>query len=589
MKIFNKFRYMLYGMIVFCQIYILNACSDNASHLKDKVTTYHFEQDKTSKSKLRQSDTSTSDKPRDFDEDIVLDNSYLKITKKRGEKDYRYQIKQPSTKPVVVLLNGTVEEKNELAIISYQGIQGVEYVLLPQSHWFSQQFLNNPFKDIEKLSLTRPSINGFSLEFITGQNSMSLWRRGKEVNKLSPKVVQPAELEQIFPGYNKKLLGEGGESKVYQISYKGKEYALKEKALEVWDLERLQFSNAVVKTFASFSMNGETHLLMEKGIKDLKSMNESKEKLSKDQLLDAVKKFTQLISIQKSLGISNKDIKDRNIILDQDNKLKIIDISSTFTRGYHGTNGQLFARVLLENIIGRSLAGGYVSLDRYFQFSDPKYREGNIASEYLLSFWYPMVCKEEKVSVHDERCNNVASFAQMFLLFSPAQLKAIGLKNNEHFIGNDISGTNDEGLAAPYKTGLPYPNLSDDHSVNWQAFFNKKSEIGKTYCSEAIANSRSPHMPGAAYYSKYERYCKENPAKSGDYNFVLNFAGAHDKNFKEWILDAYSPYLMRETFEFLARKYPISLVYPSILRHELDINEPNGIGKALWDLYHYKP
>lgn len=266
----------------------------------------------------------------------------------------------------------------------------------------------------------------------------------------------------------------------------------------------------------------------------------------------------------------------------------IIDMSTAYTRGYHGTEGELLARALLENQINQRLASGYINLDRYFEFSDPSYRSNNIASPYFFKFWYPMVCAKELNN--DARCQ-VNSFEALFALFSKSKLLEIGTKINAFYTRNainnkpDFSGTHDSTNYGPYRTGLPLPNLMDEGQVNWQEFYTNKDKIGALFCIPPLDPRSTYKRP---YYTKHRAYCP-TPAADQEFRYVRNFTGFNDPNFKEWILDAYAPWVMVETFMQLARENPISLVYPLIFSTELNLTDPNGIGKPLWELYQYEP
>lgn len=518
---------------------------------------------------------------------VVLENAYLLIKKNPTNGALEYLIKQTISKPIFIQNDGKIIENSDVSLISSLEFEKNNFVLLPETHWFSRHFLNNPFKKNSSLTIVRPSIWGFLVDFKKSENKGTLWLKGAKIDKKEVQTLSESELRKIFPAYDAKVLGQGGVGKVYDVSYDGISYALKENSSESYELERLQFTDAVVKIFASFSMNNQDYLVMEKGITDLQAMDEKAQKLPKDVVLDAIKRFTHLLRAEKYFGISNNDIKPGNIIVTQNQRPMMIDLSESTSRGYHGTEGELLARALLGNQINQRLASNYISLDRYFDF-DGDYRNYNIASPYFLKYWYPQVCAKELNN--DPRCK-VNSFEEVFALFSKAQLQEIGERINAYYTRTSIppkpdnSGTHDSTAYGPYRTGLPLPNLRDASAVNWQEFYNQKDKIGASFCVPLFGTRETFRRP---YYAKHQAYCRNRTAGQ-EYRYVRNFTGFNDPQFKEWILDAYAPSIMVETFKLLARENPISSVYPLIFKTELNLNDPDGIGKPLWELYQYEP
>lgn len=125
-------------------------------------------------------------------------------------------------------------------------------------------------------------------------------------------------------------------------------------------------------------MNDSLYLLMEKDTSDLATLNATGMRLSEDTLIDATARFTHLLDAQKYFSIANHDIKPANILITGDGRPMVIDISLMFTQGYHGTEGELLARALLENHLKQNLKSER-SLERYFN-SPKKERDAKIAT-----------------------------------------------------------------------------------------------------------------------------------------------------------------------------------------------------------------
>lgn len=427
--------------------------------------------------------------------------------------------------------------------------------------------INNPFKNIDFITPARPFING---QFLNEE---------KEANK---KVIDKTKLTEIFPDYDKNLLGEGGEGKVYKVTYDGKEYALKENAQEYEKLEKLQSINAVVKVFGTFEMDNKPYMLMELGKKTLAGMNKNKEKLSDEQIIDATNSFKELIFMQKKLGITNSDIKPANLLLSQDNKLKVIDMSNdAFTQGYHGTEGQLFARSLLENKNNISIKGGVIELDKFFQF-DKSYVEENIISADMLKYLNKIICNE--IFPKDSRCEGIQNFDDLFPLISQEKIYEIALKVNEKFENKE--GTIDD----IYKTNLPKPLVNELTQEDWEKYYQQRDKIISVICSKIIIvkilkdNNLKTDNFQKIINNKYENFFDFDDANNC--KLKNDFTSADDDKFKQFIKDAFYEDVYKQTFAGLVSKYKFSDIVEKMF---LELDENNPTEKAILDLYNYKP
>lgn len=146
----------------------------------------------------------------------------------------------------------------------------------------------------------------------------------------------------------------------------------------------------------------------------------------------------------------------------------------------------------------------------------------------------------------------------------------------------NTSGTQDTDAFSPYKTSLAFPNLMNDSEIIWKAFYRQKEKIGESFCIPNYYPFKKP------FYLKHKTDCDFDKSSNRG-RYLRTFTGFNDPLFKEWIEDAYAPLVMLNTFEQLAREYSLSVVFPSIIKSELDMSDPRNIGRALWNLYHYQP
>ncbi len=460
---------------------------------------------------------------------------------------------------------------------SFDNMGQVEYITLPSNHWIARLATSNPFKALNdsEIKLTRPSFWGYELFFLKEDNGTVLFKKGNQLRRPTYQPISSFKLQSIFGNFQQKLLGAGGQGSVYEISFGGQNYALKKGAQESFVLEKLQFTPAVIKTYASFMVGNEIYLVMEKAKQSLKAMNEAGLKLSDSQLLDAIRRINFLMSAEKKLNLINRDIKPDNIVIDNDNKLVVIDISEAQTRGYSGTEGELFARALLSNRIQQNL-GTSGSMDKYY-YHDEKARKG-FASPYLVETWYREVCKRELNN--DDTCSQIKSFEGLFSMFSPSKLEHIAQRINREY--RDTSGTHDTDILSGYQTNLPYPQLKPKEQVDWQAFFERKDEIGRNFC----ANSSTPKHFEGPFFDKYKAFCQQ---KDRNWVFTKSFSGHQDPAFQEWILAAYQGMIMHQSLDYLGRTYALKIVYPPLFNEEINSRQGQEVGRALWDLYRAQP
>ncbi len=348
-------------------------------------------------------------------------------------------------------------------------------------------------------------------------------------------------------------------------------------------LEKLLFTDAVVRVFAFFSHQNEIYMVMEKGQRSLRNMAEQGERLSGDQVLDAASRFKYLINVERRLNMRNSDVKPDNILLASDNRLKIIDIHPfAFSQGFIGSEGELYARSLLENLLGKSFRGGDISLDRYYEFSDPNYRARRVASLDFMAEWLKITC-HAITSRDDPRCANARSFSEIFGYFTRPKLHEIALRINAHL--QDDTGTHDNQYGI-YRTGLPLPHVVDLDAPTWNNYFTQKNAIGSKFCKAILNEDSYPMYQNffAEIRTTYSVNC--NQIDDRTFQFMENFAGANDARFRLWITDALSPQVKLETFSQLAREQRFMDTMDIIFQKLHDIDNGGPVGQSLWQLYH---
>lgn len=493
---------------------------------------------------------------------ISFDNKYASATELNGLMTFT--IKMPITQPVFIKNNQAVVDTLEVNTIPYNDFLDVAYVLLPKDHWFARLFLDNPFKGAvppAPFALPRASIWGKSLANLKEeQNSVLFAIEGPLPTQNLPQITI-AEMQIWFPNYQANIIGQGGVGKVYGFSYQGVDYALKENAKEAADLEKLQFTGAVIEIYGAFEFNGKRYMIMKKGLESLNAMIKANNKLSDMELAQFLPKAVFLLQAEKRLGIKNEDIKPANLLM-TDTGLRLIDIDTAFTKGYSGSEGEKLAHSLLEGNLLKSLTGGYVALRNYYDHN-VTYRKQNIASDEILAYWFEKSCVDDNLLPN---CSAIKTYDSFYPLLPFDKLHKLGLENNVYY--GDTSGTHDHHLYGPYKTTLPYPQLLNPTTINWKSYFDKKNAIIRKFCKQIKEpnSSTAPEIFFIAIKPTYDAQCTK--LGGGQYPLETSFIDENDPAFRTWVIDAFMPTVKLESFKALAPTLDRPKLFEYIIDHE---------------------
>jgi|GEM_PF-3614644 len=379
---------------------------------------------------------------------ILFENDY--VSAKIVDKIVEVTIKKTADKIVCMRDDGEYAQFDDIANVSYNDFINTTYVLLPKNHWFAKLFIDNPFDSLSnEIMLSRPNLWGKELKIAKIEKNSVLF---KTIGPLSPPRLPWLSLDDVERIFGvQTLLGRGGEGEVFTINFNGNEYALKRNASEFEDLEKLQFTNAIVEVYGAFQSAGGTYMLMKKGEKSLKDMYESKEKLGVTLINNSLQSMRVFIDAIVRLQIPGKDIKPANLIVTS-NRIKIIDLSSNaFTKGYTGNSAELLAQSLLGAAIGKSFTGGRISLDRYYGFRGD-YRDENVASPDYMSYWSRYLCEKRKLS---DDCSDVDNFDKVYERMNVSELSAIAQESNA------------KCDSADWCWHLPFPQLLKNEDIKW--------------------------------------------------------------------------------------------------------------------------
>lgn len=382
---------------------------------------------------------------------------------------------------------------------------------------------------------------------------------------------------------NKIKIGKGASGNVYEITFKGNIFALKE-SFDIsslhWEynsLKQLQHtnaSNAVIKVFAQFDLDGKAYYLMERGVKSLEQAIKDSDDIPVDKLIDAAKNMQQLHQAYIDLKISNRDIKPANMVLMADNSIKTIDVSEHLaSQGYDGTNGQLMARGLLSAFLKTHLNATMAAVKAL-----PLTKDYAKAARGFIKYWLQSYCF--KIGKITNQCHQINDFNDLYNLMNTNDMKELltaGHTDAEREPLIDVNG---------YRTFLTLPQFIETNDI-WAQYFEKQNYIGSKFCKDigaykayrqTMSGDDDGIVPLSAFgersffatndYDGYEGSCKrERDEEFGGYKYTHTPFQSNNEEFKIWIKHAYTPVIKADLWMALANLHKEDEVFKYLFDH----------------------
>lgn len=478
---------------------------------------------------------------------------------------WSYQIKAQVNNVILIYQtnHGNHEIVKDIPLISSPDMSGLDYILLPEDHWFIKE---NPFiSQSGNINITRLVL--WSKEFIIAnhdQHSILLRIKGP----ITPPSVKVYDPRVLFPDFGNDRIGYGTYGSIFKVSFNGQFYACKENALEYENMERLFFTKAVMPIYGYFKYQNRIYMIMPLGNKSLQKAIEDNDNFSLNE--EQIWTMGYFLRANKQLLINASDIKPDNMMLTP-HGLKIIDLSSTGTsRGYSGSPSLKLVQSLLEGWTKKSFTGGYAELHRYHEFdNDPNYQARNIASKDYLQYFYEYYC--DKYSLTND-CRNINSFAKVYPLLSKAKLNEYALANNTEY--SDFTGTKDQirNQGGLYGTMVDYPQLKEDNQINWNDYFVHREAIVRGFCGyihdQSLLYSSFFEKAFIELKPQYDALCVDDPSHSGDPLLLRSF---NNEFFKQFIMDAFSPVVKYNTVRKLLKEDKRKEVFTWIIHREAEL------------------
>lgn len=478
---------------------------------------------------------------------------------------WSYQIKAQVNNVILIYKtnHGNHEIAKDIPLISSLDMSGLDYILLPEDHWFIKE---NPFiSQSDNINITRLIL--WSKEFIIAkhdQHSILLRVKGP----ITPPSVKVYDPRVLFPGFGNDRIGQGGGGSIFKVSFNGQFYACKENAHEYKNMERLFFTKAVMPIYGYFKYQNRTYMIMPLGDKSLQKAIEDNDNFSLNE--EQIWTMGRFLEANKGLSINASDIKPDNMIITS-NELKIIDLSSTGTsRGYSGSPSLKLVQSLLEGWTKKSFTGGCPELHRYHEFdNDPIYQARNIASKDYLQYFYEYYC--DKYNLTND-CRNINSFAKVYPLLSKAKLNEYALANNAEW--SDSTGTKDQtrNHGGLYGTMVDYPQLKEDNQINWNDYLVHRETIVRGFChyinNPVYSTSSVIKQAFIELKPRYDALCVDDPNHIGD---QLLLRSLNNERFEMFIMDAFAPVVKYNTVRKLLREDNRKEVFTWIIHREAEL------------------
>lgn len=499
---------------------------------------------------------------------IIFDSDYVSVKKSSNSKIY--SINKSINCPVFVDADGNTVSDLDFDSITKEQFEKLKYVLLPNEHWFVKHFNENPFSKIYGVIAPRPSIYGQLLNKITQNDTSILYEIGQSIEK--PKLPYSSQLQKedynsVFSKLDYITSGTFGEISAFLLS--NKEYILKKhsKKLDIGEfhnLELLQFTNSVVKTYGFFIFQGKSYIILEKGKKSLDQIILSKEKIDDKVFFDAIPRLKFLHQATQAINIEHTDIKPHNMIITNEG-IKVIDISFSSTEGYFGKPANLMAQTLVETYTHTSIPTIY--FPRLDEYHDCMVNEEFSVCKHAIKYFVQEICSELKLSI---TCENISNFDDLYQNLDRTSLLQL-------FDQADQKDTFGRTWKKERITKEIYPQLLNPDEINWSCYYEKKDLIKKEFVSNMFCYS------GIARNIFYENLKNKYSFKKVDekYELDLDFNDENSTEFRSWIFDAFEPIFKERVWKILLQEFKEINIFPRLIRDKIEKENPTLYGELL--------
>lgn len=489
---------------------------------------------------------------------VLLSNDYFTI-KKIDEKK-TYEINQPIKAPTFLDENGNATANTDVNSITKEQMENTSYILLPLDHWFVKATEDRPFAQLPNIVLPRTNIYGFSLKALEKTSEGVLYEKSEAINP--PKKADYASLDadtfnSFFANINNRL-GKGTYGEVFSFSHDGKDYALKKQILqfeidEFYNLELLQFTNAVAKVYGSFCYEGKLFIIMEKGEKSLDKVIANKEKLNDTILLESAKRMQYLSQAYQKLNIENNDIKPHNMILTDDG-IKTIDISVAKTYGYEGSPGNKAALSLINIYAKKQISHPRDLFERYYSVPQTV----NFLHKTFI-YWLREIANHLSLPINLDTINN---FDNLYYNLSQENLLEM-FKRVDDRDKKICPYLNRTWKTDPLSQEI-YPQLLKKEEIEWSLYFNKIDILKRVFINNI---NYEEDIFNTTLKSKYQNKL----IKIGDhYELNIDFDNKNSEEFHEWVFDVYEPHFKYTVYGLLGTEFKEIDPFPSLIRGMLE-------------------
>jgi serine/threonine protein kinase len=495
--------------------------------------------------------------------------------------------KEPNKTPTKEVKDGEIkkDETPEKALtkntdffkLSLEEIEKAQEILLPINNDFLARVNNNPFKNWTGFVPVRASVWGYLLKEKSREKDSILFNA---THKLSEEVINCNSKKPDI----KNKIGSGNFGEVYLLEHNNEEFAVKisnnkttksSHQQEIYNLERLQFTNAVVPYWGTgcYKENQQEvfYTIMSKGKETLKDAIKNKKTITDQQLINAAASLKNLFYASKKLDIANTDIKPDNMLIMPNGDIKSIDINSGATYSYRGNPGQLMARSLLSAYMKEDLIFNPDNITKLDSKNDK-------ISPTVFNYIYRDYCKSIKLA----NCDNIHNFFDFFKILPAEKIDELLAK---HF-NSGASSAKKKMALSDYEddekilTSTNIENLEylwENGPTDWTEFYQNKDDFTDLFCYHSpwfkkvnLANSTN----------KLDLYLQ----KCHDKTLNKQYQSGLNQDFKDIVKFVYLRDFSERVFDEIFNMYKnkMSDVFKTIIETEV---KNKDLKKSLLELY----